>query len=123
MIRTNNIDVSIVILRDMEINISKLTGRQKDWYTPYLHYEKALLSFYQEDYYKAIELLDKTIKMYTAELDIILGNAYLLKGMAYDKIEDRSKAKESYYKCISLDNFSGAMRKAKDHLKQPYIGD
>ena len=123
MIRTNNINISIAILRDMEINLSKLTDRQRDWYTPYLHYEKALLSFYQEDYYKTIELLDKTIKMYTAELDIILGNAYLLKGMAYDKIEDRSKAKESYYKCISLDNFSGAMRKAKDHLKQPYIGD
>ena len=105
----------------MESDLSRLTGRQKKWYSPYLDYEKALLSFYQEDYYKALKLLDNTIKMYTAELDIVLGNAYLLQGMAYDKTEDRSKAKESYYKCIALDNFSGAMNKARVYLKQPYF--
>ena len=65
--------------------------------------------------------VDNTIENYTAELDIILGNAYLLKGMAYDKIDDRGRAKECYHKCIALDNFSGAMIKAKDYLQQPYI--
>ena len=122
MIRTNNISISSIIIKDMESDLSRLTGRQKKWYSPYLDYEKALLSFYQEDYYQALDLLDNTIKMYTAELDIVLGNAYLLQGMAYDKTEDRSKAKESYYKCIALDNFSGAINKARDYLKQPYFG-
>ena len=122
MIRTNNISISSIIIKDMENRLSKLSSRQKDWYTPYLNYEKALFSFYQEDYYNALELLDNTIETYTAELDIILGNAYLLQGMTYDKIEDRSKAKESYYKCIALDNFSGAMDKARYYLKQPYFG-
>jgi len=121
IIRTGNLDISSTIIKDMENGLSKLTSRQIEWYTPYLNYEKALLSFYQEDYHKTIDLVDNTIENYTAELDIILGNAYLLKGMAYDKIDDRGRAKECYHKCIALDNFSGAMIKAKDYLQQPYI--
>ena len=46
--------------------------------------------------------LKKTIKNYAGELDVILGNAYLLEGMAYDKLSKRIKAKQSYRKCIEL---------------------
>jgi len=122
LIRTENIDLSKVIIKNMKKSSSNLTDRQKVWYSPYLDYEIALLSFHQEDYYKALELVSKTIEDYNAELDIILGNAYLLKGMCYDRLDQRVKAKDCYSKCIDLDNFSGSIKRAKDYLKQPFSG-
>ena len=122
LIRTDKIDISKVIIRDMKINSSKLTDRQIKWYSPYLDYEIALLSFHQEDYQKALELVSQTIDDYTAELDIILGNAYLLQGMCYDRLDRRVKAKDSYNKCIALDNFSGSIKRAKEYLRQPFSG-
>jgi len=122
LIRTDKIDISKVIIRDMKINSSKLTDRQIKWYSPYLDYEIALLSFHQEDYPKALELVSQTIDDYTAELDIILGNAYLLQGMCYDRLDRRVKAKDSYNKCIALDNFSGSIKRAKEYLRQPFSG-
>lgn len=122
LIRTNKIDISKVIIRNMKISSSKLTDRQIKWYSPYLDYEIALLSFHQEDYLKALELVSQTIDDYTAELDIILGNAYLLQGMCYDRLDHRVKAKDSYNKCIALDNFSGSIKRAKEYLRQPFSG-
>jgi hypothetical protein len=122
IIRTKNIKLSKVIIRDMEISLSKLTSRQGAWYGPYLDYERALLSFYQEDYFKALELVNKTIDDYTAELDIILSNAFLLQGMCHDRLDQRSKAKESYNNCIDLDNFSGSINQAKDYIRRPFSG-
>lgn len=122
LIRTNKIDISKVIIRNMKISSSKLTDRQIKWYSPYLDYEIALLSFHQEDYLKALELVSQTIDDYTAELDIILGNAYLLQGMCYDRLDQRVKAKDSYNKCIALDNFSGSIKRAKEYLRQPFSG-
>ena len=69
-----------------------------------------------------MEFLNSAINSYTAELDIILGNAYLLQGMTYDMMNDRIEAKSSYKKCLKLDNFSSAMNKAKQYLNQPYQG-
>ena len=106
----------------MEIKSSNLTTRQLEWYLPYLDYERALLSFYQKDYVKALEQVNKTIDKYTAELDIVLGNAYLLQGMCYDRLDQRGKAKGSYKDCIALDNFSGSIKIAKDYLKKPFSG-
>ena len=102
---------------------SSLTDRQREWYIPYLTYEKALSLFHNEQYTDALELLGKTIDSYTGELDIILGNAYLLQGMAYDKMDQRGKAKQSYKNCTALNNFSSAMNKSKQYLIQPYEGD
>ena len=122
LIRTDKIEISKVIIGDMKISSSKLTDRQIKWYSPYLDYEIALLSFHQEDYPKALELVSQTIDDYTAELDIILGNAYLLQGMCYDRLDRRVKAKDSYNKCIALDNFSGSIKRAKEYLRQPFSG-
>ena len=122
-IRTNKIEASSIIIEDMNILSSSLTDRQKEWYIPYLTYEKALSFFYNEQYIDALELLNKTIDSYTAELDIILGNAYLLQGMAYDKMDQRGKAKQSYKDCTALNNFSSAMNRSKQYLIQPYEGD
>jgi len=121
-IRTNNLNISEEILENAENILSKLTPRQKEWYEPYLSYEKALYFFYKNDYKNALNLVNKTIKDYAAELDIVLGNAYLLQGMCYDKLDKRGKAKESYYLCVDLENFSDAIIKSRLYLKQPYEG-
>ena len=120
LIRTDNIDQSLILLKKMENSIDLLTRKQIDWYKPYLLYEKALLNFYQKQYSNALDLVTMAINDYKAELDIILGNAYLLQGMIYDKLYRRAEAKESYYNCINLDNFSGSIQKAKLYLKQPF---
>ncbi|MBI89135.1 MAG: hypothetical protein CMG60_03525 [Candidatus Marinimicrobia bacterium] len=120
MIRTNKLSESKDIIKDMEKGLSQLTSRQREWYQPYLTYEIALLAFFQKEYIKALELVNAAIKNYSAELDIILSNAYLLQGMIYDKINERAKAKESYRDCIGLDNFSYSIEKAKLHLKIPF---
>ena len=122
LIRTDNIPLSLVIIKDMDTSSSRLTHRQLEWYLPYLDYERALLSFYQEDYSKALDQVDQSIEGYTAELDIILGNAYLLKGMCHDALDQRGKAKESYRNCLDLDNFSGSMKQAMNYLKKPFPG-
>ena len=95
---------------------------EKEWYGPYFDYEKALLAFHQNQYSSALDLLNSAINSYTAELDIILGNAYLLQGMINDKMDNRIEAKSNYKKCLELDNFSSAMEKAKQYFNQPYQG-
>lgn len=120
MIRVDKFDESSAVIRDMEKISSNLTSRQREWYLPYLDYEKALLLFYKGQYSDALVLLNNTIISYTAELDIILGNAYLLQGMIYDIMDQRGKAKQSYHDCIVLDNFSSAMDRSKQYLKIPY---
>ena len=122
LIRTEDIYLSQIIIEDMRIKSSNLTARQLEWYLPYLDYERALLSFYKEDYVKALQQVNKTIDKYTAELDIVLGNAYLLQGMCYDRLDQRGKAKGSYKDCIALDNFSGSIKIAKGYLKKPFSG-
>lgn len=119
-IRTNQYDVSSAIIKNIGNLSSNLTPRQKEWYTPYFDYEKALLLFHKERYDDALISVDKSILSYSAELDIILGNAYLLQGMCYDKLDKRMEAKSSYEVCIKLDNFSSSMKQAKQYLKMPY---
>ena len=121
-IRTGNKFEVPIILDHLNKKFDELTPRQKEWYLPYLNYEKALYLFYQKDYKEVIDLLDLTINNYSAELDIILGNALLLKGMTYDMMNKRNQAKSSYMKCKKLDNLSLSIKKANRYLNQPYQG-
>lgn len=120
LIRTNQNRRSYAIIKDMEFSKRNLTSRQKDWYSPYLDYERGLLAFHESKLDTAAFHLDNAINNYKAELDIILGNAYLLKGMIHDVMGERDLAKSTYYECIELDNFSSAMRLADQYLKMPY---
>ena len=120
MIRTNYTHKSLDQIKEIDNLTRDLTDRQKDWYGPYLDYEKALLAFHSEQFAISLDLLEKAISSYSAELDIILGNAYLLKGMTLDKMNNRTDAISAYKKCLKLDNFSSAMKKAKHYLNQPY---
>ena len=120
MIRTEQYELSEIIIEDIEIISSNLTNRQQEWYLPYLDYERGLFFFHLKQYDKALEYLEKAISQYTGELDVILSNAFLLKGMILDLQYRRLDAKSSYYACLKLDNFSSSMEKAKAYLKQPY---
>ncbi len=121
-IRTNNLSLSKVIIEDMEFSLSKLSNTQRAWYRPYLHYEKALYFFHKKNYKKSLSIVNEAIDNYAAELDIVLGNAYLLQGKCFDKLGKRKKAKESYMLCIDLDNLSNSIIKSKKYLKIPYDG-
>ena len=121
-IRTGNQIEASLTLEYLDKNFGNLTPRQREWYLPYLNYEKALKAFYEKDYKKVLELLDLTINLYSSELDIILGNAFLLKGMTYDMMNKRTEAKSYYTECKNLDNLSLSMKKASLYLKQPYQG-
>jgi len=120
LIRTNRIDDSYKVAENMNNLLQNLTDRQREWYTPYQSYEMALLYFQQKQYRKTLENVTKTINNYSGELDVILGNAYLLQGMAYDKLSKRDKALKSYNNCIDLNNFSNSMKKAKKYLERSY---
>ena len=119
-IRTEKYDESSRIIGRLNSLSPTLTERQKEWYIPYLNYEKALLSFHLEQYDNVLLSVNKTISSYSAELDIILGNAYLLQGKAYDKLDQRLKAKSSYEACINLNNFSSSMNEAKQYYETPF---
>ncbi len=120
LIRTNMINDSQKVIKKMDNLLSDLTDRQKEWYRPYLSYEIALLHFHKKEYKESLKNVKNTIEDYSGELDVILGNAYLLEGMVYDKLSKRIKAKQSYRKCIELKNFSIAMKKAEKYLERPY---
>ena len=69
-------------MRVLEHKFDLLTKRQKEWYGPYLNYEKALLLFHKKDNLQTLPIIDSAIENYSGELDIILGNLFLLKSLA-----------------------------------------
>ena len=110
--------VQISKLKDVS---NVLTSRQKSWYVPYLDYEIALLHFKEKKYDLAIEHVNKAIDNYDGEFDVVLGYCYLLRGNILDIKDNRLSAKSSYNECVSLNNFSGAISRAKYYLEQPYF--
>ena len=121
LIKTEQYGEAYTLIKILETKILSLTERQKEWYMPYLDYEKALLAFKGKRYKKSLKFLDSCIENYTGELDIVLGNALLLRGMTLDKINRRSDAKLSYQACLNLNNFSSSMKKANQYLHKPYF--
>jgi tetratricopeptide (TPR) repeat protein len=121
-IRTKDFILSKAIIEEMDNRLSKLSSRQIVWYEPYLLYEKALYFFNKNEINKALALVNKAVDSYAAELDIVLGNAYLLQGKCFDRLGKRKEAKESYNMCVDLNNLSDAILKSKRYLKNPYNG-
>ena len=108
------------MIKNLDTRYTFLSDRQKEWYKPYFDYQKALISFLENDYDKAMVLTDLAIKDYSGELDIVLGNLYLLKGKLYDSKGQRSKSVKYYKLCTKLDNLSHSSRQAKKYLEKPY---
>ena len=108
------------MIKNLDTRFKFLSDRQKEWYKPYFDYQKALISFLENDYDKSMILADLAIKDYSGELDVILGNLYLLKGKLYDLHGQRSKSVKYYKLCANLDNLSHASKQAKEYLEKPY---
>ena len=79
-----------------------------------------MISFLENDYDDAMVLTDLAIKDYSGELDVILGNLYLLKGKLHDIYGERGESVKYYKLCLKLDNLSYSPRQAKEYLKIPY---
>ena len=105
----------------LEKNFKNLTFKQKQWYGPYLDYEKSLILFYEKKYNKSFQLIEKAILNYNGELDMVLGNLFLLKGKILDIWKRHEEAKDFYNECIGLANFSYAIAESKKYLISPFI--
>lgn len=114
LIRTDQIKEGNDLILGLTASISNLTKRQKEWYIPYLDFQKALIHFSLNEYTLAEKLVNSAINNYAGELDIILGNCFLLKGKILDKNKNYILANEYYHKCIELDNFSYAIKESKN---------
>jgi tetratricopeptide (TPR) repeat protein len=123
LIKTSRLVDAKKLIDVLDNRYSLLTERQKDWYGPYLNYEKALLLFYEQNYQETLPLIDKAIENYSGELDIILGNLFLLKGKVLDLKGNRKKAIAYYNKCQNLDNFSHAIKESRQYLSMPYLAN
>ena len=71
----------------------------------------------------ALSALDIAINNYGAELDVVLGNALLLKGKIYDILGYRKTAVQLYRDCIHLDNFTHAMENAEQYIVTSFVRD
>ena len=105
----------------LEKNFKNLTLKQKQWDGPYLDYEKSLILFYEKKYNKSFQLIEKAILNYNGELDMVLGNLFLLKGKILDIWKRHEEAKDFYKECIGLANFSYAISESKKYLISPFI--
>ncbi len=100
-----------------------LTPVQQHWYGGYLAYEEGLLAAINGDWETAYQKSSQAIETYGAELDVILANAWLLKGMCLDISNKRKDAQNAYRACIDLDNMTAAVKQAELYLNQPFTTD
>ena len=120
LIRTKNYTEAKKLMNMLERELVLLSSIQQGWYKSYLQYELALYKFLHEDYTEALQNVDEAIHNYKAELDIFLGNAWLLKGMIHDRKGNREEAIQAYRACINLDNNSAAIKRGKEYLNSPF---
>ena len=104
----------------LNVELELLTSIQQEWYKSYLLYELAVYQFLHGEFSEALINVEKAIHNYKAELDIILGNAILLKGIINDIIGNREIALRAYEKVIKLDNNSSAIKKAEKFKNSPF---
>ena len=121
LIKNFRLDEAWIQIELLERNFKNLTPKQKQWYGPYLDYEKSLILFYEKKYNKSFQLVEKAIHNYTGELDMVLANLFLLKGKILDIWNRHKEAKDSYKECIDLANFSNAIIESKKYLISPFM--
>ena len=67
-----------ILFDTLEEEFYFLTPIQQNWYFSYYRYELALFHFLHGDDEKSLLYVEEAINRYHAELDIVLGNAWLL---------------------------------------------
>jgi len=97
-----------------------LSNMHKTAFLGYLHNEWAYYYFLNSDYENAKRSANRAINDYGAELDAVLGQAYLLKGQLLDLEGNRTAAISVYRKAIKLNNFTYSIAEAEKYLRIPY---
>lgn len=120
LIISGKMNTALASLNKAKGMFSDLTEIQKEWYYGYLQYELALFYFIEGDYKIAMDHANESVEKYGAELDIILANAWRLKGQLHDLLGERSKAVTAYKHSIDLDNYTFAIEEAKAYIKTPF---
>jgi hypothetical protein len=120
LIRTKHYAEAHTRLQLLEQKFNDLTAVQQQWYRGYLRYEWALYHFHHGAYATALKEVEEAIAGYGAELDVILTNAWLLKGRLHDLAGERVAARNAYRQCIARANYTAAVEQARIHLQQPY---
>ncbi len=120
LIRSRKMNSALTSLNTLKKMFPDLTEIQKSWYYGYFQYEFALYYFLNGDVDKAKIHVNESVNKYGAELDIILANAWFLKGQIHDLNQERKVAVNAYKQCIDLDNYSFVIEDAKAYLKTPY---
>jgi tetratricopeptide (TPR) repeat protein len=120
LIRSGEMNSALTSLNTLKKMFPDLTEIQKSWYYGYLQYEFALYHFLTGDNNKAMIYVNESVEKYGAELDIILANAWVLKGQIHDLKQERKAAVSAYKKCVDLDNYTFVINDAKNYLKTPY---
>ena len=120
LLKIGKTDNVLEMLKKLDDELTNLTSIQISHFKSYLDYEWALYWFLKDELEKALKYLERGIANYQAELDVFLGNSYLLQGNIYDILDNRSKAKSAYKNCIELDNNSYSVKLAKTYFKTPF---
>lgn len=120
LIRNGKMITALASLNTLEKMIQDLTPIQQKWYHSYFQYQNALYHFINGDLEQAQLHVDDAVENYGAELDIILANAWCLKGQLHDINNERTEAKKAYKSCIELDNYTYTIDLAKFYLRTPF---
>ncbi len=120
LIRSGKLNTAFTSLNTLEKMIPNLTPIQQKWYHSYFQYQNALFHFSNGDLDKAQLHIDDAVENYGAELDIILANAWCLKGQIHDLKNERKSALSAYSECIELDNYTYTIDLAKSYSKTPF---
>lgn len=120
LIRGGKLDEAFASLTILNESIKLLTEIQQEWFTSYLNFEWALYHFHSGNQDVSLRYANKTISSYRAELDIILGEALLLKGKLLDLKGERKDAIQLYRRCKELNNMTQAIRDTEVFLQKPF---
>ena len=120
LIRSGKMNSALTSMNTLEKMISDLTPTQQKWYHSYFQYQNGLYHFTSGNLEQAQFHVDDAVENYAAELDIILANAWYLKGQIHDLKGERKSALYAYSKCIELDNYTYTIQHAKAYSKTPF---
>ncbi|MFQ6614081.1 MAG: hypothetical protein ACE5D1_04485 [Fidelibacterota bacterium] len=120
LIRTHQSHRAKTQLDYLAARYGELTPTQQRWYGGYLAFEEGLFAAEAGDWDRAYQKSSRAIEIYGAEMDVILTNAWLLKGMSLDVSGNREEALRAYRAGIALDNMTAAIQAAKQYEQQPF---
>jgi hypothetical protein len=120
LLQNNQLEKARYRLESHNDNLQFLTKNYQKRYRSYVDYLWAHYFYLSGQNGMSMNYVENSIKNYSAELDVWLANAYLLKGKLLDISNKRYEAKLAYRKCLSTNNQTQANNLAKLYLEQPF---